>query len=211
MTYQVPQATTGYTGLEFAVFQQQVSHYNQYRLVTTSTGDGYVRAAGAYKSLRHTMVLSGVDYAYKEVFKTPNYTATTENSRCIRLAPNKKIMIQYQFLPRQLDSLSSAWLDWSFGFNNEGSDSNVWKQKSDPSNTFVTGTTHYKNYVKQGYNNDYSSSIGEVVISHSESGDRNICIHFASSSDYSGITNTSSFSSSLFAGISSWFKIIQLD
>ena len=210
MTYQVPQAATGYTGLEFVLYQHDAPLTTQWLNVTKSTINGYHTLGRSYKTLQHK---TGVSYGFKKLFQTPNYSATTENTRCVRLAPNKKILIEYQFIMTHMDTTPTLYIDWSFGFNNEGSDSSYFKDKADSSNTFTAATLHYKNYNRNGAESSYRSSIGQAIISHSESGDRNICIHVNSSSDYnnSALRSTLGTHSSYSSSLGSWFKITQLD
>lgn len=204
MTYQVPQATTGYTGTEFALYKINTPHYNNWRIQSRVVADGYQYRTQGFCRL-------GINTYLIKAFQTDGYTATTQNTRNIVLSPNKKILIQYQYIPRALETAPTQFVEPSFGFCATNNNSII--QQKTSANAFVNATVHWKNYRKIGNENNYYSSIGETIISHSESVDKAICIHYNSSSDCPNSVATTNYYSNSYTRDTgyTWFKIIQLD
>lgn len=207
MTYQVPQAATGYTGTEFALYTVKYLHKRNWRIQNTVNWEGYTYRTQAFVRL-------GID-AYMPMqrsFQTDGYTATTQNTRNILLAPNKKILIQSQYIPKGLETAPTQFVEPSFGFC--ASNNSSYYQQKTSANGFVDATVHWKNYRKVGNENNYYSSISETIISHSESSAKAICIHYNSAADCptaTCITNDWEHNSYTKDTGYTWFKIIQLD
>ena len=210
MTYLTTQPTSGYAGPEFVVYYHDVSLTSQWINVSKATNNGYHALGGSMKALQHKQ---NVSFGFAKVFETPNYTATGENYRCVTLAPNKKILIEYQFIMSHMETTPALYIDWSFATSTTGSDSSYYRDKSDSSNGLVPVTVHYENFSRNGEDSSYRSSIGQKVISHSQSGTRNLCIHCESSSDYnnSALANYVGFNSAYSSSLGSWFKITELE
>ena len=205
MTYKVPQTTSGYTGTEFALYKISTLHYNNWRIQNTITWPGY-----EYRTQGFCRI--AIDNYFQRAFQTDGYTATFESLRNICLNPNKKILIQSQYLPEGLESAPTQFVEPSFGFISTNNASII--QQKTSSNGFVDATVHWKNYRKIGNENSYYSSVSETIISHSESGAKGLCLHYASASDCPSTTCVSNayYSNSYTRDTGyTWFKIIQLD
>ena len=215
MTYIQSQSSSGYTGSEFVVYQHINTSAYQWGFVNQSNYSGNPMIEGAYKPIQHAEYGYNPGYMFHRVFETPGYTATSYGSRSVYLAPNKKIMVEYQLLMTHLDVTPSLYIDWSFGFTSKkvGSDSSHFMNKYSSSNGFVDATVHYENFSRQGAESSYRSPIGKKIISHSESGNRNIVMHVDSSSDYNSsvLRGISSWDATYNASIGSWIKITEIE
>lgn len=196
MTYiKISSGSSGYTGSSFSIHEPNNPTSNQnWRLLQTGQ-QGKARYLNNYY-LDPTYEISG--------YSATDYSDYYRH----RLDPNKKILIQYQFLPKVLDTRSNAWADISFGFATGSASSSFFAKTN--SYGWVDATVHYKNVTRAGYDNYSYAAIGETIISHSESNSMPIAIHFKTTNDYSNVAGGFTYTITGDTGYT-WFKFTELD
>ena len=198
MTYIKPSSgSSGYTGKVFSL--QTTTSPNDYR-------NWYTQLTNQFNNGYRYLNNQWFDPAYE--ISTFSSLIQTHTYR-IQLPPNKKILVQYQYLPKVLDTVSNAWVDISFCFGIDPSNSTI-ANKNDSSHGFVDATVHYKKVTRAGYDNYSYAAIGETIISHSESGNRMIGVHFKSTSDQQNSISSATTNRTTDTG-HTWFKFIELD
>ena len=197
MTYiKISSGSSGYTGKVFSL--QTTTNPNDYR-------NWYTQLSSQFNNCFRYLNNQYFDPAYEiSTFSSLVYTYYR-----IQLPPNKKILVQYQYLPKVLDTVTNAWVDISFCFGTNPQSSTI-ASKTSGSHGFVDATVHYKNVIRAGYDNYSYAAIGETIISHSESGNKLIGVHFKSTSDQQNSISSATTNRTTDTG-HTWFKFTELD